>query len=59
MAVLRAQRFPGIHSRKSIDNKVSNLPSITNGSKDNETHVVVAGVWAEHEVYHQGIIRYI
>lgn len=59
MAVLGAQRFSGIPGRKSIDNKVSNLSSIANGNRHSEIHVVVAGVWAEHEVYYQGVIWHI
>lgn len=53
MAVLRTQRFSGSHSRKSIENKVSDLSSITNGNKHNEIHMVMTRVLAEHEVYYQ------
>lgn len=41
MMMLRAQRFSGIHSSKSIHNKVFNLLGITNGNKHNENHIAV------------------
>ena len=41
MIVLRVQGFSGIHSSKSIYNKVFNLLGITNGNKHNENHRVV------------------
>lgn len=41
MMVLRAQRSSGIHSSKSIYNKIFNLSGITNGNKHNENHMVV------------------